>query len=33
MAEITTTEQKITIAKDKKAVADQAFKEGKLSEG
>ncbi|KAJ7475967.1 TPR-like protein [Mycena latifolia] len=32
MADFTTTEQKVTIAKEKKAVADQAFKEGKITE-
>ncbi|KAJ7650134.1 hypothetical protein FB45DRAFT_997268 [Roridomyces roridus] len=32
MADFQTTEQKLAIAKDKKAAADNAFKEGKISE-
>ncbi|KAJ7170835.1 hypothetical protein C8R43DRAFT_1150277 [Mycena crocata] len=32
MADITTTAQKVAIAKEKKETADQAFKEGKISE-
>ncbi|KAJ6576628.1 hypothetical protein DFH09DRAFT_1149892 [Mycena vulgaris] len=33
MADLTTTAQKVAIAKEKKGVADQAFKEGKITEG
>ncbi|KAJ7126865.1 hypothetical protein C8R44DRAFT_779760 [Mycena epipterygia] len=32
MADLTTTAQKVATAKEKKAVADQAFKEGKITE-
>ncbi|KAJ7455329.1 TPR-like protein [Mycena galericulata] len=32
MADLTTTAQKVAIAKEKKEIADQAFKEGKISE-
>jgi len=32
MADLTTTAQKVATAKEKKAIADQAFKEGKITE-
>jgi hypothetical protein len=33
MADFSTTAQKVATAKEKKEIADQAFKEGKITEG
>jgi hypothetical protein len=33
MADFQTTAEKVAIAKEKKEIADQAFKEGKITEG